>query len=102
MEYKDGVLWADGFRIDMIYKRVLYSELFATMGIDNPITRAMRDGNVFITNSISAKMLAKKASLAFLSDTENEHFFSADQRRRYPYTYSMDTSRQRRENHLRG
>ncbi|MCU0481113.1 MAG: circularly permuted type 2 ATP-grasp protein [Anaerolineae bacterium] len=79
MEYKDGKLWADGFRVDMIYKRVLYSELFATMGIDNPITRAVRDGNVFITNSISAKMLAKKASLAFLSDTDNAHFFSADQ-----------------------
>ncbi|HRF98028.1 MAG TPA: hypothetical protein PLZ51_22635, partial [Aggregatilineales bacterium] len=79
LEYRNGVLWADGFRIDMIYKRVLYSELFATMGIDNPITRAVRDGNVFITNSISAKMLAKKASLAFLSDTAYSHFFSADQ-----------------------
>ncbi len=79
LEYHNGVLWSDGFRIDMIYKRVLYSELFATMGIDNPITRAVRDGNVFITNSISAKMLAKKASLAFLSDTANAHFFSADQ-----------------------
>jgi hypothetical protein len=79
LEYHNGVLWSDGFRIDMIYKRVLYSELFATMGIDNPITRAVRDGNVFITNSISAKMLAKKASLAFLSDTANSHFFSADQ-----------------------
>jgi uncharacterized circularly permuted ATP-grasp superfamily protein len=80
LEYHNGALWSDGFRIDMIYKRVLYSELFATMGIDNPITRAVRDGNVFITNSISAKMLAKKASLAFLSDTDNAHFFSAEQR----------------------
>ncbi len=77
LEYKDGkLLTDDGFHIQLIYKRVLFSELHNRMGIDNPIFRAYRDGNVFMTNSISAKMLAKKASLAFLSDERNSYLFN--------------------------
>lgn len=79
VDYRDGKLYIGDFRIDLIYKRVLYSELVKVMGIDNPIFRAMRDGNVYITNSISAKMLAKKASLAMLSDEHNAHLFAPDQ-----------------------
>ncbi len=80
LEYRDGkLLTEDGYHIQLIYKRVLFSELYGRMGIDNPVFRAYRDGNVFITNSISAKLLAKKASLAFLSDERNAHYFSATQ-----------------------
>ncbi len=80
LDYRNGHLYLGDFRIDMIYKRVLYSELFNQMGMNNPIVRAIRDGNVYITNSISAKMLAKKASLALLSDERNQHFFSSEEK----------------------
>ena len=79
LEYRDGSLWHENFRIDMIYKRVLYSELIDSMGMDSPVLRAMRDGKVYITNSISAKMMAKKASLAFLSDERNASLFNQSQ-----------------------
>jgi uncharacterized circularly permuted ATP-grasp superfamily protein len=81
LEYRDGSLWADDFRVDMIYKRVLISELIDEMGMDNPIVQAVRDRAVFMTNSFSAKLLAKKASLAFLSDEQNGHLFTDEQRR---------------------
>jgi hypothetical protein len=76
LEYHDGQLWAGDFRVDLIYKRVLISELIARMGIDNPIVRAVRDKAVMMTNSFSAKLLAKKASLAFLSDEQNAYLFN--------------------------
>jgi uncharacterized circularly permuted ATP-grasp superfamily protein len=80
LTYKDGkLLTEDGFHIQLVYKRVLFSELFERMTMDNPVINAYKDGNVFITNSISAKMLAKKASLAFLSDEQNAHYFSSEQ-----------------------
>lgn len=79
LEYRDGHLWAGDFRIDMIYKRVLCSELVRQMGMDNPIVRAIKDHAVFMSNSFSAKLLAKKASLALLSDELNEHLFDAQQ-----------------------
>ncbi|MBZ0309102.1 MAG: hypothetical protein K8I82_23765, partial [Anaerolineae bacterium] len=36
LEYHDGHLWIDDFRIDIVYKRVLFSELFSVLGTDNP------------------------------------------------------------------
>jgi uncharacterized circularly permuted ATP-grasp superfamily protein len=80
LEYRDGHLWAGDFRVDLIYKRVLISELIKRMGTDNPIVRAVRDKAVLITNGFSAKLLAKKASLAFLSDEQNSHLFNRAER----------------------
>lgn len=79
LDYRNGHLYSGDFRIDIVYKRVLVSELIDVMGLDNPIVRAARDHAVMVTNSFSAKLLAKKASLAFLSDERNEHLFSHDQ-----------------------
>jgi len=79
LEYRDGHLYKDDFRIDIIYKRVLYSELIEQMGLDNAVVNAIRDRAVYMTNSPSAKLMAKKASLAFLSDEQNAHLFNKDQ-----------------------
>lgn len=81
LEYRNGRLWAGERRVDVIYKRVLISELIGRMGLDNPIVRAVRDHAVLMTNSFSAKLMAKKASFAFLSDERNERLFTAEQRR---------------------
>lgn len=81
LEYRDGHLWKDDFRIDMIYKRVLCSELIHHMGMENPIVQAIKDHAVFMSNSFSAKLMAKKASLALLSDEKNAHLFTDEQRR---------------------
>ena len=75
VDYRDGKLMAGDFHITMIYKRVLYSELVEQMGIDNAVLNAVRDKAVFITNSPSAKLMSKKASLAFLSDENNAHLY---------------------------
>jgi uncharacterized circularly permuted ATP-grasp superfamily protein len=76
LEYRGGKLWAGDFRIDLIYKRVLISELVLRMGIDhNPVVQAVRDRAVCISNSFSAKLMAKKASFALLSDEINHSLF---------------------------
>jgi uncharacterized circularly permuted ATP-grasp superfamily protein len=81
LEYHSGHLWVDKHRVDIIYKRVLISEMIKRMGIDNPIVQAVRDRAVMMTNSFSAKLMAKKASFAFLSDERNTHLFTAEQLR---------------------
>lgn len=80
LEYRAGALWAGDFRVDLVYKRVLISELIDRAGINNPIVQAMRDHKALMTNSFSAKLMAKKASLAFLSDDENGWLFSDAER----------------------
>src|SRR5439155_4199853 len=80
LEYHDGHLWAGDFRIDVIYKRVLCSELIDRMGMDNPIVRAVRDRAVVMSNAFSSKLMAKKASFAVLSDERNGNLFDETER----------------------
>ncbi len=79
LEYRDGHMWAGDFRIDLIYKRVLCSELIQRMGIDNPIVRAVRARAVCMSNAFSAKLMAKKASFALLSDEKNAYLFTPEE-----------------------
>jgi uncharacterized circularly permuted ATP-grasp superfamily protein len=75
LEYRNDALWHGDFRVDLIYKRVLCSELIQRMGFDNPIVRAVRDKAVAMSNAFSAKLMAKKASFALVSDELNAHLF---------------------------
>jgi uncharacterized circularly permuted ATP-grasp superfamily protein len=76
LSYRNGKLWQDDFRIDFIYKRVLCSELIHTLGMDNAIVRAVKDRAVCMSNAFSAKLMAKKASFALLSDERNATLFT--------------------------
>lgn len=81
LEYRGDHLWAGDFRIDLIYKRVLVSELVERMGIHyNPVVQAVRDRKVCISNSFSAKLMAKKASFVLLSDEHNHGLFDEGER----------------------
>lgn len=80
MQYSDGRLQAQGSAVDLVYKRVLITELVEREGLDNPVIRAVRDGAVCMVNPFRCKILHKKASLAVLSDERNVHLFTAEQR----------------------
>lgn len=70
---------ADGKPIDLIYKRVLISELIERGGMEHPVIRAVRAGHVCMINPFRCKILYKKASFAVLSDERNAHLFTADE-----------------------
>jgi hypothetical protein len=76
VEYKNGRLFAGDFHINLIYKRVLITELIERGGIDHPVVQAVRDANVCMVNPFRCKILYKKTSLAVLSDEQNAHMFS--------------------------
>jgi glutathionylspermidine synthase len=79
VEYRNGKLYAGDLAVDLIYKRVLISELVERGGLDHPIVRAVADGAVCMVNSFRCKILHKKASLAVLSDERNAHLFDASE-----------------------
>lgn len=80
LEYRDGALWAGDFRVDLLYKRVLCSELIHRMGMENLVVQALKDRAVAMSNAFSAKLMAKKASFALLSDERNAHLFTPEER----------------------
>lgn len=76
-ELREGKLWVQGAPADLIYKRVLISELIATCGMEHDVVRAVRTGAVCMANGFRSKILHKKASLAVLSDEANASTFDA-------------------------
>jgi hypothetical protein len=74
--YKDGRLMDGDFPINLIYKRVLITELIERGGLDHPVVQAVRDGSVCMVNPFRCKILYKKSSLAVLSDERNRGMFS--------------------------
>jgi hypothetical protein len=81
VEYRDGRLRSGDFVINLVYKRVLLSELVGREGMDSPVLRAVRERAVCMVNPIRCKLLHKKTSLAVLSDERNASLFDGPERR---------------------
>jgi uncharacterized circularly permuted ATP-grasp superfamily protein len=98
-EFRGGRLWLDGAPVDLVYKRVLLTELVQRTGLDGAVLQAVRAGAVCMANGIRAKVLHKKASLAVLSDERNAAWFDADMQRaiaaHVPWTRVVEARRTR-------
>ena len=80
VEYRGGKLIVRGAPADVVYKRVLISELVEQCGLESALVRAVRDRAVCMVNGFRCKILHKKASLAVLSDEQNGAMFPTDER----------------------
>jgi hypothetical protein len=79
-EYRDAKLWLEGAPVDLIYKRVLITELVERCGMAHDVIRAVRERAVCMVDGFRCKILHKKAGLAVLSDDANAAMFSAVER----------------------
>jgi len=90
LELSGGKLHAEGTPVNLVYRRVLTSELLAR----DEETRALREayvaGRACVVNTFRAKLLHKKMSLALLSDERYSDLYTARQRaaikRHVPWT----------------
>lgn len=79
-ELRNGRLIAAGGPVDLIYKRVLISELIDRCGIEHAVVQAVRKRAVCMVNGFRCKLLHKKASFAVLGDEQNARLFSEEER----------------------
>ena len=93
LEYSRKTLRANGKRIDVVYRRVLTSELLAKPAVAKALVQAYTDGAVTVVNSFRAKLLHKKMSLALLSDDRYAKLYTPEQRKviatHIPWTRKM-------------
>ena len=80
VEYRSGKLMVGGAPADVVYKRVLISELVEQCGLESALVRAVRERAVCMVDGFRCKILHKKASLAVLSDEQNAAMFPTDER----------------------
>lgn len=76
LTFSRGRLRANGKAIDLVYRRVLTSELLARPEVAKALTSAYLAGAVTVVNSFRAKLLHKKMSLALLSDDRYEKLYT--------------------------
>ncbi|HEV2249267.1 MAG TPA: hypothetical protein VGT60_02035 [Candidatus Limnocylindria bacterium] len=93
LTYSRKALRANGTKIDVVYRRVLTSELLARPEVARALVQAYLDGAVTVVNSFRAKLLHKKMSLALLSDDRYATLYTAGQRKaiaaHIPWTRKM-------------
>jgi hypothetical protein len=83
LDYKNGKLQIQNFRVDLIYKRLLVGELIAKFGRNHPLLHAARDRAVCVVNGFGVQMLFKKTLFAILSDPVYETMFRPGVRNAY-------------------
>lgn len=81
LEYREGRLVADGTLVNLVYRRVLTTELLAKGDAARALQDAYLDGAACVVNTFRAKLLHKKMSLALLSDDRYASLYSPEQRR---------------------
>jgi uncharacterized circularly permuted ATP-grasp superfamily protein len=79
LQFNGDYLSVDGFRIDIVYKRVVIHEFLNQLGLDHPLMQAYRKGRVCIANSFRSKLAHKKAAFAVLSSPAFEYLFNSDE-----------------------
>lgn len=81
LEFRRGRLYAEGRPVNLVYRRVLTSELLARGDETRALREAYLQGAVCVVNSFRAKLLHKKMSLALLSDDAYARLYTTEQRR---------------------
>jgi uncharacterized circularly permuted ATP-grasp superfamily protein len=90
LEFRAGKLYAHSRHVNLVYRRVLTSELLARADDTRALRDAYMDGAACVVNSFRAKLLHKKMSLALLSDERYARLYTPAQRaaikRHIPWT----------------
>jgi glutathionylspermidine synthase len=88
--YDGAHLSVDGFRIDILYKRVIIHEFLRKFDQQHPLVRAYKDGRLCMANSFRTKLAHKKSSFAVLSDPIYGYLFTPSEldsiRKHIPWT----------------
>ncbi len=81
LEYKNGVLRANGFDIDLIYRRVSVMEFLLRFNLSHPLLQAYRDRRVCVVNSFRSELSHKKAMFALLTEDHLTATYPANERK---------------------
>jgi uncharacterized circularly permuted ATP-grasp superfamily protein len=96
LELRAGKLYHGDFRIDLVYRRVLTTELLEKIDECRPFVESYANGSAVFVNSFRTKYVHKKMLFGVLTDERHQHYFTSEERdailRTVPWTRRvMDT-----------
>ena len=80
LEMREGKLYHQDFRVDLVYRRVLTTELLEKIDECRAFVDAYRTGAAVFVNSFRTKYVHKKMLFGILTDERHEHHFSGAER----------------------
>jgi len=97
VELREGKLYHGDFKIDLVYRRVLTTELLEKIDECRAFVDAYRTGAAVFVNSFRTKYVHKKMLFGVLTDERHQHYFSpAEQeviRSSIPWTRKIEDAR---------
>ena len=81
LEYKNGILKAGAFEIDLIYRRVSAQEFLLRFTLNHSLVQAYRDRRVCIVNSFRSELSHKRAMFALLTEDALTAKFPVNERK---------------------
>ncbi|MBI4550032.1 MAG: glutathionylspermidine synthase family protein [Candidatus Omnitrophica bacterium] len=81
LRYKGGKLYHDDFRIDILYRRVIFEELVEKLDEVEDMIKAYRNRHVCMVNPLRSKLAGSKAVLSLLTNPGYDRFFTAEENR---------------------
>lgn len=92
LELRNGILYAAGQKVQLVYKRVVANELIEKCGLNHPLIEAVRSRAVCMANGFAVQMLFNKMLFAFLSDPQYG-FASPQLDQHVPWTRAVQESK---------
>jgi hypothetical protein len=97
LELREGKLHHGDFKIDLVYRRVLTTELLEKIDECRPFVDAYRSGAAVYVNSFRTKYVHNKMLFGVLTDERHQHYFSESEReairQSVPWTRRVEESR---------
>ena len=94
LELREGKLCHGEFRIDLVYRRVLTTELIEQLDQCKAFVEAYRSGSAVFVNSFRTKYVHKKMLFGVLTDERHQHYFSESEqeaiRHSVPWTRRLE------------
>lgn len=97
LEMRDGKLHHGDIEIDLVYRRVLTTELLEKIDECKPFVEAYKTGAAVFVNSFRTKYVHKKMLFGVLTDERHQQYFSSPEqeaiRRSVPWTRRVESTR---------
>jgi len=76
LRYRGGKLYHEHFRVDLVYRRVIFNELMDKIDEVQDLLKAYKEKAVCVVNPLCSKLAGTKAILSFLTNPGYDKFFT--------------------------
>ncbi len=79
VEFKNGKLYDGDFKIDLVYRRVIFNELLDKLDECQDLVSAYKSRAICMVNPLRSRLAATKAVMSILTNPSYDHLFTSEE-----------------------